>query len=216
MYRCTSCGHESKRWAGKCASCGEFSTLEEFTPDSATAASAGLKNAGAQKPSERAMTLAEIDEVPIKRTATGIGELDRVLGGGFVDAEVVLFAGEPGAGKSTLSMSIAAAYAKMGKSVLYSSGEESKQQIAMRARRMGVTSDNIKVVNVTSLELLMGYLDEDQPDLLILDSLQTIATSEITGTIGSISQSKEVAHTLTRIAKQRGIIMLLISQVVKS
>lgn len=216
MYRCSNCGSETKKWAAKCFQCNSFSTLEEFQPASAPAANAGLKNAGAVSPVKKAATLSEIGERPIHRTATGIGELDRVLGGGFVDGEVVLFAGEPGAGKSTLSMAIADKYAQLGHTVLYSSGEESREQIAMRAKRMGVTSENIRVINETSLETLLGHVDDEKPTLLVVDSLQTIASEAITGSIGSIAQSKEAAHTLTRLAKSRQIAMVLISQVVKS
>lgn len=216
MFRCSNCGSEFKKWSGKCPNCDAFSTLEEYTPVSESSGLAGLRTSGAERSAERASTFSEIGENPIQRTPTGIGELDRVLGGGLVDAEVILFAGEPGAGKSTLSMSIAAAYAKLGKNVLYSSGEESKQQIAMRAKRMGVDSELIRVVNETSLEFLLGHIDDVKPELLIVDSLQTIASKEITSSTGSIAQSKEAAHTLTRVAKTRGISMILVSQVIKS
>jgi len=215
-FVCSNCGAEYRKYAGKCQQCGEFGTVEEQAVTSGGSASVGLKSGGAQKPVKSASTLSEIGVNPISRTKTGIGELDRVLGGGIVDAEVILFAGAPGAGKSTLSMALANSYALMGKKVLYSSGEESKQQIALRATRMGVTSENIRVTNETSLEVLLGHIEEVKPELVIVDSLQTLASSEIPGSVGSISQSKEAANVLTRIAKTQGISMVLINQILKS
>ena len=203
---------------GKCPRCQAFNTLEqtESVETTTKAASAGLKSAGAVKPVKAAMKLSDLDKKPIHRTATGIGELDRVLGGGFVDAEVVLFAGHPGAGKSTLSLDIADRFAQKGKRVLYSSGEESEQQIGLRAKRMGVTNDLIHIINETNLETLLGHVDEIEPEFIIVDSLQTLASTEIPGSIGSVSQSKEAAHALTKLAKSRGISMVLINQIIKS
>lgn len=191
--------------------------MEEVADETAsnTAARAGLKSSNAIKPSRRAQKISDLSNSPVSRTPTGIAELDRVLGGGFVDAEVVLFAGQPGAGKSTLSLSIADKFAEMGKRVLYSSGEESEHQIGLRAQRMGITNELITVINETSLESLLGHIEIEQPDFLIVDSLQTIASSEVPGSIGSISQSREAAHALSRLAKSSGITMLLINQVVK-
>lgn len=218
IYKCSSCNAEFKRWAGKCGQCGSFSTLEE-TLDATVAqanSTAGLKSSGPIKPSTAASTINEIGQSPISRTATGIGEFDRVLGGGIVDAEVILFAGAPGSGKSTLCLRLADQYARMGKNVLYSSGEESKGQIALRASRMSIDNDLIKIANESSLEVLLGHIDEVQPELVIVDSLQTLASSEIPGSVGSISQSKEAANRLTRLAKDRGISMILINQILKS
>lgn len=218
IYRCSECEATSRNWAGKCPNCGAFMTMVESITDKAASASArsGLKSTGAVAPVKKASTISTLNKTPIKRTPTGIGEFDRVIGGGFVDAAVILFAGQPGAGKSTLCLSIADRFAEKGFTVLYSSGEESEQQIGLRAQRMSVNSDNIKIVNETNLETLLGHIDNEQPKLVIVDSLQTLATDEIPGSIGSVAQSKEVAHTLTRLAKQRGISMLLISQVIKS
>lgn len=216
-YKCSSCGNTTITWYGRCPKCQEFSTLEETVSEDAAdnLSRSGLKSSKAVKPVTRASTIAELSKRPIQRTPTGITELDRVLGGGFVDAEVVLFGGLPGAGKSTLSLAVAESFAKLGQKVLYSSGEESEQQIGLRAARMGVTDENIKIVNETNLETLLGHIDSEEPNFLIVDSLQTIASSEIPGSIGSITQSKEAAHTLTRLAKNRGLSMLLINQVVK-
>lgn len=217
-YECSTCGHKALRYFGKCASCGNFSTAVEVenTTVSEKRERAGLKSSSAVRPTQKAQTISALNKTPIKRTPTGISEFDRVLGGGFVDAEVVLFAGQPGAGKSTASLAVANCFALMGKKVLYSSGEESEQQIGLRASRMGVNSDNILIINETNLEVLLGHIEEETPDFIVVDSLQTLASSEIPGSAGSIQQSKEAAHTLTRLAKKQGITMLLISQVIKS
>lgn len=216
IFVCSECGAEFTRWFGKCPKCGEFSSINEVEKTSAQSEGVGLKTSGALKPAKAASSLSEIGTNPIKRTSTAIGELDRVIGGGLVDAQVILFAGAPGSGKSTLSLRVADNLAKRGIPVLYSSGEESKEQIALRASRMGITNENIKITNESSLEVLQGHIDEIQPKFMIVDSLQTLASENITGSVGSISQSKEAAHVLTRIAKARGISMILVSQVVKS
>lgn len=176
----------------------------------------GLKTSGAKRPTKAASSISNLVATPAQRTKTEIEELDRVLGGGFVDAEVVLFAGAPGSGKSTLSLAIANAYAKLGKKTLYASGEESEQQIALRAQRMNVDDDKIRIINESNLETLLGHIEDEKPDMLIVDSLQTLASSEVQGTVGSVSQGREVSHALARLAKNTGITMVLISQIVKS
>jgi DNA repair protein RadA/Sms len=218
-YVCSNCNHNSSRRLVSCPNCNELGTFIESAVSSTavtTAAKAGLKSAQAVRPTKRASTISQLNSSPIQRVPTGIHELDRVLGGGFVEASVTLFAGEPGAGKSTLCLDMANRFAMMGKSVLYSSGEESEQQIGLRAKRMGVTSDNIKIVNETNLETLLGHVEEEKPDFMVVDSLQVLASSEISGSVGSLSQSKEAANTLTRLAKSQGITMVLINQINKS
>lgn len=216
VWVCSHCSKEILRWMGKCPSCGKFGTLEETIKNSNTDTSrVGLKSSVAIKPTNKALSISELNKKPITRTPTNINELDRVLGGGFVDGQVVLFAGFPGAGKSSLSLTIANQYARMGKKVLYSSGEESEQQIGLRAQRFNITNDNILIVSESSLETLLGHIDKESPDFIIVDSLQTLASNSIPGSIGSIQQSKESAHALTRLAKDRSITMLLISQVSK-
>lgn len=216
VFRCSNCGKELSRWLGKCPQCEMLGTIEEASSSATSGGQAGLKSGGAESPVTRASTLKEIGDKPINRTVTGIGEFDRVLGGGIVDSEVILFAGAPGSGKSTLSLRLAEKYALMGRKVLYSSGEESKGQIALRAKRMEIDNDLIRVTNETSLEVLLGHIEEEQPELLIVDSLQTLASANIPGSVGSISQSKEAANVLTRVAKTRGIAMILVNQVLKS
>lgn len=216
IFKCTSCGAEySKEPFGKCRSCGTFGQFQEVSENASGGNSAGLKTSGAVRPVKTANTIKDLNDAPIPRTATNIGELDRVLGGGFVAGEVVMIAASPGAGKSTLSMSISDKFANMGKKVLYVSGEESEQQIALRAKRMNISSENIRIVNETTIENVLGYIDEEKPDFLIIDSLQTMASAEITGSMGSISQSKEAANVFTLLAKKNNIVTFLVSQVTK-
>lgn len=217
QWKCSNCGRVQSQWSGKCSSCGEYNTFEEvgISPEGAALESAGLKSGTAIKPSQRARTLSELSAVKVERTPSGIGELDRVLGGGFVTGEVVLLAASPGAGKSTLSLRLAEIFGKLGHSVLYSSGEESESQIKLRADRMGITEENIRIIHETNLETLIGHMDDTEPKFMVVDSLQTLASSSITSGVGSITQSKEAAHTLTRLAKTRGITMVLINQVTK-
>lgn len=208
------CGAQLQRMRPTCVRCKAVGTVNEVTV-AADAQQAGLKSSGAATPTKQAKTIRDIQAAPIERFETGIGELDRVLGGGFVAGSVVLLGGQPGSGKSTVSLSIAEKFALKDFTVLYSSGEESDKQIGMRAERMGIEHENIKIVNETNLESLLGHIDIESPDFVIVDSLQTLASSAVTGTVGSISQSLECAHALTRVAKDRGITMLLINQVTK-
>ena len=220
MYRCSICEKVYKKWAGKCPNCEAFGTFEEFedrsSDNSDTKSKAGIKSTGSVIPSKKALTISKLSNSPISRTPTGIGELDRVLGGGFVDSEVILFGGEPGSGKSSLSLTVSDKFAEMGKTVLYVSGEESEHQIGLRAARFGISNDNIHIVNETDLETILGHIEEVKPDFFVLDSLQTVATSAISGSIGSVQQSKNAAHILTMVAKNSGISMILVNQVLKS
>lgn len=216
VYKCRNCEKEYRKWVGKCTNCGEFSTVEEHTVEDESTKTSGLKTSGSIKPSKKASTISQLNKKPIKRTATDITELDRVLGGGFVDAEVVLFGGQPGAGKSSLSLIVADRFASNNMKVLYVSGEESEHQIGLRAERFKINNENIHIVNETNLEVILGHIEELKPDFFILDSLQTVASKEISGSMGSIQQSKEAAHTLTRVAKTNNISMILVNQVLKS
>lgn len=220
IFRCIPCGTEYKtKPHGVCRKCGAFQEFEEVASSSSNNAGggqqAGVKTTGAVRPTRKASTIGELNDKPIERTRTGIEELDRVLGGGFVSGEVAMFSAAAGSGKSTLSMSISNKFANMGKKVLYVSGEESEQQIALRAKRMEVDSPSIKIVNETTVETILGHIEEEKPDLLIIDSLQTMASSTLTGSMGSIGQSKEAASVFTLLAKKEQIITILISQVTK-
>lgn len=216
VYECKVCGKTFSEWMGRCPTCSGFGTFVEKENSFVASESSGTKTGGAVRPTKKAMSINSLKSNPLDRIPTRIGELDRVLGGGFVAGEVVLFAGQPGAGKSTLCLSIAKSFSDDNKNVLYVSGEESEQQIGLRAKRMNVQSDVIKVVNERNLEILLGHIEDEKPSLVIVDSLQTLASDSISGSLGSLSQSKEAANVLTDIAKKMNIIMVVISQVVKS
>lgn len=215
---CSKCGHTVQRWTAKCRNCNGEASFEERTIEevATSLASAGSKNAGAIAPKQAARSFSELKDLKISRTPSGVGELDRVLGGGFVEGEVVLLGGEPGCGKSTLCIQLSEIFGKMGHNVLYSSGEESELQIKLRADRLGINSENIKITYETNLETILGHIDEVQPKFMIIDSVQKVASANIASQIGSISQSNEAAHVLTKVAKSRGITTILINQIVKS
>lgn len=213
QYECSECHAVFKRWSGQCPKCHEYSSLEEVETASLDIPTDGLKTA-AKTPPTAAKSISEAT-TDVARTPTGIGELDRVLGGGFVDSGVVLLGGEPGAGKSTLSLKIAESFAKSGERVLYASGEESVTQISLRAQRMGITDTNISLVHTSSLEEILGHIEQSKPGLFIVDSLQAVASSSLTGTLGSIQQSREAAHVLNQTAKSVGSKAVLISQITK-
>lgn len=214
-WTCTGCGAKYGKWFGRCTKCGEYDTLKETTA-AATGASVGLRGqmraGNVTRPAQR---VRDVDVTAHRHTPTGIGAFDRVLGGGFVAGAVILFSGEPGAGKSTLTLSVAHSYAEKGKSVLYVSGEESVEQITLRARRIGADSENLYLADETDLSVILGQIDDVQPDLVVVDSIQTMASPDVDGRAGGIAQVQEVTAILTRVAKSRHIPMIIIGQVTK-
>lgn len=215
-YRCPHCGYEQSKFTSKCPQCGRFEPFDEVEED---AGGLDAKKPGIKSVANRAVSTAKklsshVQEV--QRFETGIAEFDRVLGGGFVEAEVALLGAEPGAGKSSLALHASEAFSKQGMTVLYASGEESEHQISLRAQRFGVEQDNIYVVHTTSLEDIRGHIANLSPDFVVVDSLQTVASAESTSGLGTISQSKAAAHALTEDAKTRGFRALLINQVNKN
>ena len=212
-YQCNACGATSLRWVGRCPKCQEFGTVAEVAAASTTKAAKSGKAAAAVRP---AQPVTEIADERVRRLPTGAGEFDRVVGGGLVAGQVVLVAGEPGVGKSTLLLAVAHAFTQGNPgSVLYASGEESSDQIALRARRIGAVSDRLFVTDDNDLFTILGQVDHHRPALIIVDSVQTISSSELEGRAGGVSQVLEVTQALTRTAKQRGIPMLLIGQSTK-
>lgn len=216
QYTCSNCNATFPKWLGKCSNCGEFNTLTETAPTASRAGSVGIKgdmrSAAVSRPARRVQ---DIDAASHRYTHTGIGELDRVLGGGLVKGQAILLAGEPGVGKSTLTLAMSENYAQTGKTVLYVSGEESAEQIALRARRMGVTASTLLIADETDLSVILGHIEQAQPDLVIVDSVQTIASPDVDGRAGGIAQVQEVSATLTRIAKATHIPIVIIAQVTK-
>ena len=212
-YQCNACGATSLRWVGRCPKCQEFGTVAEVAAAPTTKAAKSGKAAAAVRP---AQPVTEIADERVRRLPTGAGEFDRVVGGGLVAGQVVLVAGEPGVGKSTLLLAVAHAFTQGNPgSVLYASGEESSDQIALRARRIGAVSDRLFVTDDNDLFTILGQVDHHRPALIIVDSVQTISSSELEGRAGGVSQVLEVTQALTRSAKQRGIPMLLIGQSTK-
>lgn len=168
-YRCTECGATPAKWMGRCSECQAWGTVEEAAAESTR--SVGLKStlkAGTVTTSAR--RIRDIDATKAKHTTTGIGEFDRVLGGGYIRGGAILIAGEPGVGKSTLLLDAANRYAKTGKTVLYATGEESAEQIKHRAVRMSVDADDLFIASETDLSVILGHIEEVDPDLIIVDS----------------------------------------------
>lgn len=211
MYSCTECGGTSPKWVGKCPHCGEWNTLQEslVAPES--------KNTRFQSwavDSTQVQALSQVTAQEVPREATGINELDRVLGGGLVDGAVILLGGDPGIGKSTLLLQTIALMAKK-RNVLYVSGEESAQQVALRSQRLGLNADGVHLLAEIRLEAIQAALKQHKPSVVVIDSIQTMYSDQITSAPGSVSQVRECAAQLTRIAKQMGIAMIFVGHVTK-
>lgn len=208
VFFCQNCGSESAKWVGKCPACNEWNTYVE---EVITKSSASIQEFTTEK--SRPVNLNDEDNAPPEsRRTSGIGELDRVLGGGIVSGSLVLVGGEPGIGKSTLLLQMAL---KQASKVLYVSGEESVQQIKMRADRIGETSKDCFLYSETELSDVLKQADTLAPDLLIVDSIQTLHSDRIEASIGSISQVKECAGQLMKFAKQKNLPVFLIGHVNK-
>lgn len=217
-YTCTSCGAGQLKWLGRCPRCGEYGTVEETPTPAGGGASAGLRGGlevGAV--TRPARTVDKIDPgTATSHQPTGVAEFDRVLGGGIVPGQVVLLAGEPGVGKSTLLLAVAHTLAAGGKTVLYVSGEESAEQIALRARRVGAGGERLLVADETDLSAVLAHLEAETPDYLIVDSVQTLASPSLEGRAGGVAQVNEVTQALTRVVKGRRIGLVLVGQITKT
>lgn len=212
LYRCTECGWTSIKWVGRCGECQTWGTVED---SSAASASTRGTSAVAVTGARAARPITEARGTSVQRWQTGIGEFDRVLGGGVVPGAAVLLSGEPGVGKSTLLLEVASRAAASGKRVLYVSAEESVDQVRLRAERTGAMHDDLYLASEVDLGVIIGQIDQVQPDLLIADSVQTISSSSIDGIAGGTSQVREVASTLIRIAKDRALPVLIVGHVTK-
>ena len=209
VYVCSECGAESAKWTGQCASCGAWNTMEESV--SAPQRDTGLRGVirtAAAKP------LSQIDSQNETRFVTNISELDRVLGGGLVKGSVVLLSGDPGIGKSTILLQVCASLQNKIK-ILYVSGEESSMQIKMRANRLGVTGDSISVMTETDVQSVCEYIKSAKPDLVMIDSIQTMQVAELSSSCGSIVQVRESTNVLLRTGKSLGIPIMIVGHVNK-
>lgn len=218
VYVCQDCGHEAHKWAGKCTACGAWNSyLEEIRGgDSSDSSSKSSDKAGyGAEGGDEPVRMSEVQYDDEERVFSGISELDRVLGGGFVPGGVVLLGGDPGIGKSTLSLQVAGQFSESDREVLYISGEESLSQLRMRAERLSVDADDIWVVGETMLERAEKRLKDKDPDLFIVDSIQTLATERLTSSPGSVAQLREVTSAITQLAKGMGIPTVLIGHVTK-
>ena len=218
VYACSACGYESPRWVGRCPSCGAWNTLEEaISAQETRAASTGGKIAANQRPGTgaTAMLLADIPEDGALRLPTGISELDRVLGGGIVEGGLMLIGGDPGIGKSTLLLQVCAHLAEAGKRVLYISGEESARQIKLRANRLNVSVPNLYVLAENALDAVEEKIRALQPDVAVVDSIQTMYRPEMASAPGSVSQIREGTSLLLRLCKETGTSIFLVGHVTK-
>ena len=214
VFYCTECGNETAKWAGRCPACGAWNTIVEQENVSKTSRSKG--SAGRTTPfyAVKAVPLTEIDTDKEIRFSTGMGELDRVLGGGAVKGSLVLVGGAPGIGKSTLMLQICQSLCRFSK-VLYVSGEESVSQLKMRAKRLGVQSDQLFVLSETALEDVLASVEAEKPDVLIVDSIQTLCSHDMDSAPGSIAQVKECTMALMQLAKGQDITVFVIGHINK-
>lgn len=208
-FVCSECGAAQAKWMGRCPDCGRWHTLVE------EAVEAGGPKAGRAVPAPRLVRLEEIDLSAKPRRSTGIGELDRVLGGGLVAGALVLLGGDPGIGKSTLLLQACAHLAAAGEKVLYASGEESLGQIALRAGRLGGVRGDFHLLCETSLEALAQAVESSKPTVLVVDSVQTFASGDLPSAPGSVTQVREVAVRLMALAKSSGMVVFLVGHVTK-
>lgn len=215
IFVCTECGAQSPKWMGKCPHCGKWNTMaEEMVQAEPEKTPARRPSMGSSLSDNKATAYQNLTTPAYMRSESGLGELDRVLGGGLVLGSVVLLSGEPGIGKSTLLMQISDALGQDRK-VLYVSGEESGGQLKLRAERLGVTGEHLYILTETNLEKILAEADELKPDVMILDSIQTIYSDRINSAPGSITQVRECALTFINKAKAEGISMLLVGHVNK-
>jgi DNA repair protein RadA/Sms len=228
-FFCTECGGEASKWQGQCSHCGAWNTLieekystQKVVNNISLAGGSSAANTGPAHSSYYAnkttnnsvVALDSVEAQDVYRFSTGVSEFDRVLGGGLVDGAVVLLGGDPGIGKSTLLLQSLSLLALEHK-VLYVSGEESSSQIALRAHRLGLNTKGIQLLPEIELEAILGYLQNNKPKVVVIDSIQTIYSQYISSAPGSVSQVKECAAQLTRMAKQEGITILLVGHVTK-
>ena len=209
IYTCQNCGTQVPKWMGKCPSCGEWNTfVEEVVVKKQQTGKLSAQITGSQPTS-----LENIQSVSKQRIPTGINEFNRVLGGGIVPGSLILLGGDPGIGKSTLALQLALKL--VDRKILYASGEESLQQIKLRAERLNLQNNNCLFLSETSLEQLIAQTEQVQPDLLVIDSIQTISTEMLESSPGSVSQVRECTSAILKLAKKSGVAVILIGHITK-
>ncbi|QQC60263.1 DNA repair protein RadA [Rothia kristinae] len=212
-YRCRECGWTTAKWVGRCGECQQWGTIEEVG-----AVASGPRTTAAASVQTPAQPITQVDATLARAASTGIAEFDRVLGGGLVPGAVVLMAGDPGVGKSTLLLDVAATFARGAGStrdVLYVTGEESAAQVKLRADRIGADADTLYLAAETDLGAALAHIERINPTLLILDSVQTLASAEVDGSAGGVTQVREVAAAVIAEAKRRNMTTLLVGHVTK-
>lgn len=211
VFFCTNCGTESPKWLGRCPGCGAFNTMEEHIEKPVAVGKAKVSPIGGGRKPSRITDIDTGDEI---RFSTGMGELDRVLGGGAVEGSLVLVGGAPGIGKSTLLLQICKSLCQ-GRRVLYVSGEESKRQLKMRAQRLGVQPDGLYILSETRLSDIVEAAEEMKPDILIADSIQTMYNEENESSPGSVSQVKDCTMSMMTLSKSQGITVFVVGHINK-
>ncbi|MFA6436446.1 MAG: ATPase domain-containing protein, partial [Candidatus Gracilibacteria bacterium] len=211
IFVCQSCAAQSPKWVGKCPQCNAWNSLIEDTIRTDTPAKERQhRNLQTPIPTPLSETLTNVE-----RTPTGIQEFDRVLGGGLVNGSLLLLGGEPGIGKSTLTLELCEGISKSKSKILYISGEESVAQIALRAKRLGVRSEKLLLVNETFLEPILALLDQQKPDFAIIDSIQVMSTQNAEGMAGGVTQVRACAEALMEHVKSKNMSLLIVSHVTK-
>lgn len=213
-FVCSECGAEFPRWQGQCSECHEWNTISEVRMAPAPARGSSRLGGYAGEVSAKVQTLSEVSLAAIPRMLSGFRELDRVLGGGIVPGSAILIGGHPGAGKSTLLLQTMCHLAEQMK-VLYVTGEESLQQVAMRASRLNLPNDKLRIVSETSVEQICHLAQQEKPSILVIDSIQVMHVADVSSAPGSVSQVREAAAQLTRFAKQQQVAVFMVGHVTK-
>lgn len=214
MYVCQQCGYDTPKWVGRCPGCGQWNTMaEEIVQKAKDSRQQGLALGLSDKSVPQPIADVTVEDLP--RIATGSGELDRVLGGGIIPGSMVLIVGDPGIGKSSLTLKVCANTAKMKKRVLYVTGEESTRQVRMRADRLEAVADGLMVVSETNLETIEKHVEDINPEILVIDSIQTVYRPDVQSAPGSVSQVRECAVEILRVAKTKHIAAFIVGHVTK-
>ena len=214
IYSCTECGASEPKWQGQCPSCLSWNTLVESIEESSTSTNRYANKFEGLAASSQLQKISSIKAAEIERIPTGISEFDRVLGGGLVEGGVVLIGGDPGIGKSTLLLQVLCHLGKAAQAI-YVSGEESPQQIAMRAKRLGLDASEVELLAEINLEKILATLQTHKPNIAVIDSIQTVYSEALQSAPGSVAQVRECSAQLTRLAKQLGITVILVGHVTK-